>query len=101
MMTRLGLLFLACAALAVPQSLPSLKEDTFRGQPAWALSNGLIRVTVMAQGGHLAEMRLISAEPKVSLNPMLTPPKGEKPRGYMGHLLCFPIYGPASPDERA
>ena len=89
------------ATAAFSQSASSLKEETFRGQPAWVLSNGLIRVTVMAQGGHLAEMRLISADPKVNLNPMLTPPEGETPRGYMGHLLCFPSYGPASPDERA
>jgi len=101
MMPRFWLISLACATAALPQSAPSLKEETFRGQPAWALSNGLIRVTIMSQGGHLAEIRLISADPKVSLNPMLTPPEGETPRGYMGHLLCFPSYGPASPDERA
>src|ERR1043166_5331648 len=95
------LVFPAYAALAFAQSVPAVSEETFRGQPAWALSNGLVRVTVMPQGGHLAEMRLISADPKVALNPMLTPPGDEKPRGYMGHLLCFPIYGPASPEERA
>jgi hypothetical protein len=72
MMTRFLLLSLACAAAALPQSTAFLKDDTFRGQPAWALSNGLIRVTFMAQGGHLAEMRLISADPKVSLNPLLS-----------------------------
>jgi hypothetical protein len=101
MMLRFLSMLLACAATALSQSGPFLKEDTFRGQPAWALSNGLIRVTVMAQGGHLAEIRLISADSKVGLNPMLTPPEGEIPRSYMGHLLCFPSYGPASPDERA
>src|ERR1041384_7410876 len=93
-------LILVCPGLSFSQSASYLKEDKFRGQPAWSLSNGLIRVTAMAQGGHLAEIRLISTDPKVNLNPMLTPPEGEAPRGYMGHLLCFPIYGPASPDER-
>ena len=101
MMRRFCPLLLACAATAFSQSASSLNDGTFRGQPAWMLSNGLIRVTVMAQGGHLAEIRLVSTDPKVNLNPMLTPPEGETPRGYMGHLLCFPSYGPASPDERA
>lgn len=100
-MSRFWLAFLACAIVTFSQTASSVKEETFRGQPAWVLSNGLIRVIVMAQGGHLAEIRLISADPKVNLNPMLTPPEGEISRGYMGHLLCFPSYGPASPDERA
>src|SRR3954470_19958694 len=91
-------LLLSCAAAAFPQA-PSISEETFHGRGAWVLQNGLIHVTVIAQGGHIAEMRLISDDPKKSVNPMLVPPDPQPAGSYMGHLVCFPSYGPASPDE--
>lgn len=99
----------------------SVTEETFHGRRAWVLSNGWIRASVLAGGGHLGEIRLISGDPKKSVNPMRVPhystiepyqydPKrhdaiyGDTPArwilsGYMGHLLCFPFYGPPSDDE--
>ena len=68
------------------------------GRPGWVLENGTIRVALLRGGGHIAEIRLVSANPKLSINPMFIP---GRPGGYMGHLVCFPYYGPASPEERA
>jgi catechol 2,3-dioxygenase-like lactoylglutathione lyase family enzyme len=101
--------------------MAGVTEETFHGRRAWVLSNGWIRVSVLAGGGHIAEARLISDDPKKNLNPMRVPHYptiepheydaarhdaiygGEPNRwiasGYMGQLLCFPIYGPPSADE--
>lgn len=103
------------------QPVPSIKEDKFQGRPAWVLENGLVHVSILAGGGHIAEARLISADPRAAINPMRIPhyptidphtydparhgsTYGDGPSrwlmsGYMGHLLCFPSYGPPSPDE--
>lgn len=99
----------------------SLQEETFHGRRAWVLSNGLMRVSVLSGGGHIAEVRLLSDDPRKNLNPMRVPhyptiePQqyddakhnslyGADPHrwvhsGYMGHMLCFPEYGPPSRDE--
>ena len=112
---------MGCAALVSAQTMPSIHEETFHGRRAWVLSNGLIRVAVLAGGGHIAEVRLLSADPKKSVNPLRVPHYptiepyeydpakhdriyGDTPHrwlssGYMGHLLCFPIYGPPSAEE--
>jgi catechol 2,3-dioxygenase-like lactoylglutathione lyase family enzyme len=103
----------------IPMS--SVTEETFQGRRAWVLSNGWIRVSVLAGGGHLGEIRMLSSDPKVSVNPMRVPHYptiepyqydaarhdavyGDSPSrwlvsGYMGHLLCFPFYGPPSEEE--
>lgn len=67
------------------------------GRPGWVLENGTIRVSLLRGGGHIAELRLVSTNPQLALNPMFV----SSGNGYMGHLVCFPHYGPASPDERA
>ena len=116
----------AIAAYAQPLnttklSMPSIHEEKFEGRRAWVLSNGLIRVSVLAGGGHIAEVRLLSDDPKQNVNPMRVPhfatiepyqyddakhnaQYGSDPHrwlssGYMGHLLCFPEYGPPSQEE--
>ena len=67
------------------------------GRPGWVLENGTIRVSLLRGGGHIAELRLVSTNPQLALNPMFVP----SGNGYMGHLVCFPHYGPASANERA
>lgn len=101
--------------------MTSVSEELFHGRHAWVLSNGWMRVSVLAGGGHIAEVRLISDDPKKNVNPMRVPHYqtiepyeydparddeiyGDTPHkwlssGYMGHLLCFPIYGAPSEDE--
>jgi hypothetical protein len=92
------LMLLACAT-AVSAQTPTVREEpNIHGRPGWVLENGKIRVGLLRAGGHIAEVRLVSANPRLSINPMFIPAVGD---GYMGHLVCFPYYGPASADERA
>lgn len=115
------LLLVLPAVLAAQQPPLTIREDKFEGRPAWVLENGLIRVSVLSGGGHIAETRLITGDPKAAINPMRVPHYptidphtydpakhdavyGEGPAkwlmsGYMGHLLCFPLYGAPSADE--
>ena len=102
----------------------SLTEQTFHGRPAWVLENGVLRVAVLKGGGHIAEVRQTTGDQRRDVNPMRVPhyptidPQtyddardnsryGDDPHrwlssGYMGHLLCFPAYGPpSSPEEVA
>jgi hypothetical protein len=100
---------------------PTIQDGHFQGRRAWVMSNGLIQVSVLAGGGHIAEVRLLSDDPKKSINPMRVPhyptidPHEYDPAkhdaiygndsgrwlmsGYMGHMLCFPSYGGPSEDE--
>lgn len=99
-------------------------EQLLHGRPAWVLENGRIRVSVLKGGGHIAEVRQMTGDPRRDVNPMRVPhyptidPQtyvdardnaiyGDDPHrwlsaGYMVHLLCFPAYGPpSSPEEIA
>jgi len=100
---------------------PRITEGDVHGRHAYFLENGLIRVGLLTGGGHIAEVTLVSNDPKKKVNPMRVPhyptidphtyqsPKhdaiyGDTPHkwlhsGYMGHLLCFPIYGSPSEQE--
>jgi hypothetical protein len=93
------------ATMALAQA-PTVREDqNIYGRPGWVLENGRIRVGLLRGGGHIAEVRLLSSNPRLSINPMFVPTprpgSGQAGDGYMGHLVCFPHYGPASADERA
>ena len=92
-------MFLAVfGATTVVAQGPTVREEAqIYGRPGWVLENGTLRVGLLRGGGHIAEVRLLSANPRLSINPMFIP----LGNGYMGHLVCFPYYGPASADERA
>ena len=99
-----SLVLAATAALTAQR--PAVREDPqIYGRPGWVLDNGTIRVALLRGGGHIAEVRLVSSNPRLSINPMFIPAprpgSGQADGGYMGHLVCFPYYGPASADERA
>jgi len=112
-----SLLLLAAAQL-------SFQTGKVQGRQAYILENSVIRVAALRGGGHLAEIRFVSADARKSLNPMRVPhyptiePYQYNPKahdalygdsshrwlssGYMGHLLCFPAFGPpSSPEEIA
>jgi hypothetical protein len=98
MRTSLLLLGIVFAAAAASAQAPAVREDAnIYGRPGWVLENGTIRVGLLRGGGHIAELRLISTNERLSINPMFLPAGN----GYMGHLVAFPHYGPASADERA
>jgi hypothetical protein len=102
----------------------TLTDAVYQGRAGWALENGLIRVVILRGGGHIAEVRQMMGDARRDVNPMRVPHYptidphtyqdslhnsvyGDDPHrwlssGYMGHLLCFPAYGPpSSPDEAA
>ncbi len=89
---------------------------TYRGRRAVSIENDEIRITVLREGGHIAEILH-----KVSgVNPLWTPPwpsiepssysAGAHPEygsdidarllaGIMGHSLCLDLFGAPSPEE--
>ncbi len=119
MMTRT--VFLLAAALPLSAETPTVKTEKLHGRPAWVLENGIIRVSALRGGGHLGEIRFLSNDARKAINPMRVPhyptidPQLYDPArhdaiygdsthrwlssGYMGHLLCFPSFGPSSEDE--
>ncbi|MEX2262839.1 MAG: hypothetical protein WD696_12865 [Bryobacteraceae bacterium] len=110
--------FLLLPLIAFAQTF---RLDTVYGRKAYVLENGEIRVNALRGGGHLAEIRFLSEDPRKSVNPMRVPhyptiePYEYDPArhdalygngshrwlssGYMGHLLCFPSFGAPSSDE--
>src|SRR3977135_2914151 len=71
-MLKLGVATLFLAANLLAQT-PTIQDGRFQGRRAWVMSNGLIQVSVLAGGGHIAEVRLLSNDPKASINPMRVP----------------------------
>lgn len=95
---------LAAALLGAPspsareQGAPAVHDGReLAGRSAWVVENGRLEVTVLRAGGHIAAIRLLTGDPVTSASPMYVPATN---RGYVGHLVCFPSYGPPSPDER-
>jgi hypothetical protein len=72
-------------------------DANIHGRAGWVLENGKIRVSLLRGGGHIAGVRLLTDNPRLGIDPMYVP-SGD---GYVGHLVCFPHFGPASPEERA
>ena len=120
MKLRLLLMTFVCLVLLRGQG-PTFQEGDFRGRKAYILETSRMRVTALRGGGHLAEIRLKTGDPLKDVNPMRIPhystiePYAYQPArhdtlygsdphrwlssGYMGHLLCFPQFGPPSADE--
>ena len=115
-----ALLLLALPAAA---QTPSFTEEQFHGRHAYVLSNGQVRAVVLKGGGHIAELRYLAGPATRQVNPFRVPHYptiepydynparhdslyGDTPHrflhsGYMGHLLCFPFYGPVSSEAEA
>jgi hypothetical protein len=85
---------------------------TYRGRRAAAIENQHLRVTVLCEGGHIAEI----LDKETGINPLWTPPwpsmepsaftGGACPEdkllaGIMGHNLCLDIFGGPSAEEAA
>lgn len=89
---------------------------TYRGRRAAVLENGALRVTVLEEGGHIAEI----FDKRAGVSPLWTPPwasiepsaynpdthpeYGNGPdaqllAGIMGHNLCLDTFGAPSPEE--
>ncbi|MFN3325675.1 MAG: hypothetical protein ACK5AZ_19440 [Bryobacteraceae bacterium] len=120
-MRYLSLLALLAATPALLGQQPAFQEEQFHGRRAFVLENGLMRVSTLPGGGFIGEIRLLSPDPRKSVNPLRVPHyqtidpfryeaathgelygTGIQRRlmsGYMGHFLCFPQYGPTSAAE--
>ena len=116
-------LVLALISLPLAAQSPRFERGELHGRDAYILENARIRVAALRGAGHIAELRLKSDDPKVSVNPMRVPhfptiePWEYDPAkhdsvygngtnkilmsGYMGHLLNFPTFGPPSGEEAA
>jgi hypothetical protein len=91
-------------------------QTLFSGRRAFQLENDHIRVTILAEGGHIAEI----LDKATGVNPLWLPPwptiepsawtPGTFPiygddaeskllAGIMGHNLCLDLFGPPSDDE--
>ncbi len=112
---------LILAASLLPAQPSSFRSEDLYGRQAYVLENGKIRVSALRGGGHIAEIRLLADDPKADINPLYVPvyPTIEPyeynqakhgafygsganrylDAGYMGHLLCFPSFGPTSSEE--
>ncbi len=90
----------------------------YRGRRAATIENGALRVTVLQEGGHIAEI----FDKAAGVNPLWTPPwptiepsqysrtyaatygdgsDGRLLAGIMGHSLCLDLFGPPSDEDAA
>lgn len=88
----------------------------YRGRRAASLENAHLRLTVLEEGGHIAELH----HKITGVNPLWTPPwnsiepstyrpekhpeygadaESQLLSGIMGHNLCLDLFGPPSPEE--
>lgn len=93
-------------------------EATYRNRRAFQIENDLVRLTVLYEGGHIAEL----LHKPTGVNPLWTPPwpsiepsvyrpelhpeyglnvESKLLAGIMGHNLCLDVFGPPSDDEAA
>jgi hypothetical protein len=113
------MLILATSFLPAQQS--SFRVEEVYGRQAYVIENGKLRLSALRGGGHVSEFRLLSDDPKLSLNPLYVPEyQTIEPyeydqakhggfygtganryldAGYIGHLLCFPSFGPTSSED--
>jgi hypothetical protein len=101
-----------------PANEATLPATIFRGRRAAAIENDHLRVTVLQEGGHIAEI----LDKQTGVNPLWIPPwpsiepstfNADKHRefgtgsdarllaGIMGHSVCLDIFGGPSADEAA
>ncbi len=72
-------------------------NQMINGRIGWVIESDRMRIGLLQGGGHIAELRLKSADPRLAINPLYT----RDDPGYVGHLVCFPNYGSvSSPEEQ-
>ena len=94
-------LFFCFTATALGQ-----QNTVFEDRPALVLSNGTIELTVLNEGGAMAQ--IVLAADKEKINPLWNPywiarQAGQKPPTSFarGHFVCIDGFGPVSAEERA
>lgn len=99
------------------------RKSEWHGREAYRLSNGVVELTTLTGGGHIAEFRLIELDGAPGMNPLWVPPwdsmdshryreAAHKPKygtllegkllaGIAGHNLCLDYFGAPSGAEAA
>src|SRR6266849_6807096 len=99
-----AVLYLAGAALAQTPDSAFLKNSSFEEVPALLLSNDKIELTVLTNGGALAN--LILRDDPEKLSPFWNPKRfareaGRKHSGYaLGHFVCVDALAPFRPKKK-
>lgn len=110
--------WLVSAALCIISNRDMPPSHKYRGRRAALIENSDVRITVLEEGGHIAEI----LDKRTGINPLWTPPwpsiepsryDRTKHRvygsgvdasllaGVMGHNVCLDIFGEPSPEEAA
>src|SRR5215211_7687601 len=82
------------------------QSTVFEDLPALVLSNDKMALTVITEGGAMAQ--IVLAADKEKINPLWNPYWIARQAGlnrpsnlYRGHFVCIDGFGPVSPEERA
>jgi hypothetical protein len=82
------------------------QSAVFENLPALVLSNDKVELTVVTEGGAMAQ--IVLAADKEQINPLWNPYAIARNAGqnrptnlYRGHFVCIDGFGPVSPEERA
>jgi hypothetical protein len=100
----IAFLGIAGSALAQTSGAGFLKRSTFEQVPSLVLSNNKLELTVLSNGGALAN--LILRDDPEKLSPYWNPSRyaretSRKFSGFaMGHFVCVDGFGPVSPEEK-
>src|ERR1700727_3325678 len=99
---------------------PSSKKTKWRTRPAYRLDNGIVALTTLIGGGHIADFRMLDAAngmnamweaPWTSMDPDQfrhghlrkygPAPVGKFLAAFTGHIVCVDYFGPPSRAETA
>jgi hypothetical protein len=95
---------LCLAGAALAQTADPIRKTSFEDIPALLLSNDRMELTVLTDGGSLAN--LVLRDDPGKLSPFWNPRRyareqGRKyPNAYMGHFVCVDGFGPVSAEEK-
>ena len=99
----------------------SCEKTLWRGRNAYLLGNGILELTTLIGGGHIADLRFSESTGLPPLNPLWVPPwetiepytynprihasrygtmtEGKLLSGLVGHNICLDYFGSPSPEE--
>ena len=97
------------------------EKTVWRGRKAYLLGNGIVQLTTLIGGGHIAELRFSESTGLPALSPLWVPPwdtiepytykpkihtsrygtltEGKLLSGLVGHNICLDYFGSPSPEE--
>jgi hypothetical protein len=97
-------LTVACVALFAAPPDDVIGKADFQGHPALVLSNDVLDLTVLPQGG--AFVSIVLKDDAGKINPLWDPIRGNREAGrtrgfdgIAGHFVCVDGFGPASTEE--